>query len=121
MTSYSTAICYGRLFTHHLETQKMMALHEATDNFQHLMTLDAMSQEDILWWISDLDSECAPITLTDPSVILCTVGSLVGGLSARGRQTIIETGFHTRYFELFAIFHALKACFIQKSDQHIWV
>ena len=55
MTSYSTAMHLGRLFTHHLEIQKITALHEAADNFDQLMTLDATSQKDILWWISQLD------------------------------------------------------------------
>ena len=55
MTSYSTAMRFGRLFTHHLEIQKITALHEAADNFDQLMTLDATSQKDILWWISQLD------------------------------------------------------------------
>ena len=57
MTSYSTAMRFGRLFTHHLEIQKITALHEAADNFDQLMTPDATSRKDILWWISQLDSE----------------------------------------------------------------
>ena len=126
MTSYSTAMRFGRLFIHHLEIQKITALHEAADNFEQLMTLDEISRKDILWWISHLDSEYALMKLPAPSVILCTDasfdgwgGHIVGGRSTGGRWTIVETGFHINYLELLATFHALKSFFRQKSDQHI--
>ena len=69
MTSYSTAMRFGRLFTH-LEIQKITALHEAADNFDQLMTLDATSRKDILWWISQLDSEYSLIKIPAPSVTM---------------------------------------------------
>ena len=67
--------------------------------FDQLMTLDASSRKDILWWISHLDSEYSLIKITAPSIILCTDASLdgreghiVGGRSTGGRWTIVESG-----------------------------
>ena len=126
MTSYSTAMRFGRLFTHHLEIQKITALHEAADNFDQLMTPDATSRKDILWWISQQDSEYSLIKIPAPSITLCTDASLdgwgghiVGGRSTGGRWTTVESGFHINHLELLAIFDALKSFFRQKSDQHI--
>ena len=55
MTSYTTAIHFGRLFTHHLDIQKIDALKEADGNYDGKMTLDVTSRDDINWWITHLD------------------------------------------------------------------
>ena len=75
MTSYTTAIRFGRLFTHHLDIQKIDALKEADGNYDGKMTLDVTSRDDINWWITHLDSEFAYIKTPKPSVTLCTDAS----------------------------------------------
>ena len=47
MTSYTTAMRFGRLFTHHLDIQKIDALKEADGNYDGKMTLDVTSRDDI--------------------------------------------------------------------------
>ena len=78
MSSYTTAMCFGRLFTHHLDIQKIDALKEADDKYNGMMTLDVTSTDDINWWIAILDSEFAYIKTPEPSVTLCTNASLDG-------------------------------------------
>ena len=91
MTSYTTAMRFGRLFTHHLDIQKIDALKEADGNYDGKMTLDVTSRDDINWWITHLDSEFAYIKTPKPSVTLCTDVShdgwgRGGGGSHCGRQ-----------------------------------
>ena len=88
MTSYTTAMHFGKLFTHHLDIQKIDALKEADDNYNEMMTLAVTSRDDINWWIAHLDSEFAYIKTPELSVTLCTDASLDGGRvwSHCGRQ-----------------------------------
>ena len=79
MTSYTTSMRFGRLFTHHhLDIRKIDALKEADDNYNGKMTLDVISRDDINWWITHLDSEFAYIKTPEPSFTLCTDASLDG-------------------------------------------
>ena len=78
MTSYTTAMSFSKLFTHHLDIQKIDALKEADDNYNGMMTLDVTSRDDINWWIAHLDSEFAYIKTPELSVTLCTDASLDG-------------------------------------------
>ena len=78
MTSYTTAMRFGRLFTHHLDIQKIDALKEADGNYDGKMTLHVTSRDDVNWWITHLDSEFAYIKSPEPSVTLCTDASLDG-------------------------------------------
>ena len=66
MTSYTTAMRFGRLFTHHLDIQKIDALKKADDNYKGKMTLDVTSRDDINWWVTHLDSEFAYIKTPEP-------------------------------------------------------
>ena len=66
---------FGRLFTHHLDIQKIDALKEADDKCKGMMTSDVTSADDINWWIANLDSEFAYIKPPEPSVTLCTDAS----------------------------------------------
>ena len=85
MTSYTTAMCFGRLFTHHLDIRKIDALKEADDNYNGKMTLDVASRDVINWWIILLDSEFAYIKTPEPSVALCADASLDGWGGGGGR------------------------------------
>ena len=78
MTSYTTAMRFGILFTHHLDIQNIDALKEANGNYDGKMTLDVTSRNDINWRITHLDSEFAYIKTPEPSVTLCTDASLDG-------------------------------------------
>ena len=66
MTSYTTAMRFGRLFTHHLDIQKIDALKKADDNYNGKMTLDVTSRDDTNWWVTHLDSEFAYIKTPEP-------------------------------------------------------
>ena len=78
MTSHTTAMRFGRLFTHHLDIQKIDALKEADGNCDRKMTLDVTSRDDINRWSTQLDLEFAYIKTSEPSVTLCTDASLDG-------------------------------------------
>ena len=87
MTSYTTSMRFGKLFTYHLDIQKIDALKEANDNNNGMMNFDVTSRDDINWWIAHLDSEFAYIKTPKPSVTLRTDASLDGwGGSHCGRQ-----------------------------------
>ena len=77
---------FGRLFTHHLDIQKINALKEADDNYNGKMTLDVTSRDDINWWITHNDSAFAYVKTPEPSVTLCTDASLDGWGLHCGRQ-----------------------------------
>ena len=93
MTSYTTAMRFGKLFTQHLGIQKIDALKEADDSYNGMMTLDVTSRDHINWWITHLDSEFAYIKTPEPSITLCTDvsldgwggGHIVGGSSTGGK------------------------------------
>ena len=95
MTSYATALHFGRLFTHHLDIQKIDALREADGNYDGKMTLDVTSRDDINCWITHLDSEFTYIKTPEPSVTLCTGtsldgwgGHILGGSSTGGKWKV---------------------------------
>ena len=107
MTSYTTAMHFGRLFTHHLDIQKIDALKEADDNYNGMMTLDVTSRDDINWWIAHLDSEFAFIKTPE----LCAHmpasmagGHIVGGSSTGGKWKVIESDFHINYWNYLQFF-----------------
>ena len=89
MTSYTTAMRFGRLFTHHLEIQKIDPLKEADDNYNGLMTLDVTSRDDITrnWWIAHLDSEFAYMKhLSLQSLCAQMPASMAGGGGGGGES-----------------------------------
>ena len=127
LTSYTTAMRFGRLFTHHLDIQKIDALKEADGNYDGKMTLDVTPRDDINWWITHLDSEFAYIKTAKPSVTLCTDishdgwggGHIVGGSSAGGKWKVIESDFHIKYLELLAVLYALRSFFKTEHGLHV--
>ena len=79
MSSYTTAMRFGRLFTHHLDIQKIDALKEADDKCNGMMTLDVTSADDINWWIANLDSEFAYIKPPEPQSLCAQMPATMTG------------------------------------------
>ena len=117
MTSYTTAMRFGRLFTHHLDIQNIDALKKADDNYNGKVTSGVTSKDGINWWITHLDSEFAYIKHLSPQSLCAQMpasmaeGHIVGGSSTGGKWKVIESDFHINYLELLAVLYALKSFF----------
>ena len=109
------ATTYGKLYYRNIENQKILALKDSKGNFDAHMSLSDNSQQDIHWWMTNIDKAYKSLTDIKIDYVIYTDASHLGwGATDKfykigGQWTTEEQEFHINILELLAIKFALYA------------
>jgi hypothetical protein len=127
LVSNFPAAQFGPLHFRDLDMDKTEALKLNKGNFDKHMKLSKASYDDLHWWVKSADSLFKPIGLSQPEVTLFTDasnqgwGGVLGKVTIGGRWTPSEATHHINFFEMLAVFFALKAFQTQLLGKHVCV
>lgn len=113
LTSACPAIPYGWLYTKQLERCKYLALLH-TDDYDSFMKVPTYIRDDLVWWLTTVESAVNPIRHDDYVMEIFSDASkkgwgvACGGETANGHWSDIETNLHINCLELMAAFFGLK-------------
>lgn len=114
MVDYSKGLDYGEAHYRRLETEKTEALKKCKGNFEGKMTISFTAQEDIFWWLDNLDNGCRKIRLQEPVTTVITDSSDNGWGAVcetdrtRGLWSLEERMLHTNIKETKAVLLGLQ-------------
>jgi hypothetical protein len=123
------AVTHGKLFYRQLENEKIIALKQAKGQFDQVVSLSNQAINDLHWWLSNISGSKAPITRSQPDVVIETDASRLGwgcnctslNKSAGGPWRQTENNHHINVLELQAVYFALQSLFNDKNDMHIHI
>ena len=125
MSSSFPGVMYGPLHHKFLEMNKTQALKIHHGNFDKNMSLSQEAITDLKWWVDALPTAYNPINHGDPQVTMTTDASLIGWgccldtVTTGGNWTPEEAQHDINYFEILAVFLALKSFSNTVSGKHI--
>lgn len=115
MTAYSQGLKYARVHIKRLEIAKNTALVRSKGDFEALMRIPEEAQQDIQWWLANLQGTPRQINFNESPEELTTDASLEGwGANSNrtatgGRWIKAEADDHINVLELKAILLSLKS------------
>lgn len=127
MTSYLPGVEYGQLHYSSLEKCKNLALKYNGFNFDRKVLINHETQQDIIWWESNVRTECTTLEKGNPTIDLFTDSSSVGWGAVRrenktgGSWSTEEQKMHINALEMKAILFGLQALCADTFDAHIKV
>lgn len=113
------------LFYKRMEHAKDRALKRHKGDFEGCLDIDEQIEEDVLWWLNNVDSVHREIIIEDPSVVIQSDssgfawGGVCEGKSTGGPWTADEQEWHINRKELFAGFLTLKSFCEHSKGIHI--
>ena len=125
ITSCFPAVRYGPLHYRDIEIAKTSALKLANGNFDKLMTLTHQALEDISWWRTHVDTAFKEISLSNPTVTICTDapklgwGATVGHSTTSGLWSSTEAIEHINVLELKAVLFGIASLLSYSKNCHI--
>lgn len=118
---------YGPLHYRDLEVLKTDLLRVHKGNFNKRITLNSGAQQELSWWVNNVDKATKRIHHGKPSLLLRSDASKKGwgasfeGLKAGGRWSQLEMSEHINVLETKAIFFALKSMCSSVKNTHLRV
>ena len=118
---------YGPLHYRQLERDKISALKKSQGDYDAPVTLSTLAQQDLHWWIQNIENSKNPIKHPNPTIILesdasnMSWGAVYQTKSTRGRWTHNEQQLHINALEMKAAFFALQTFCQDLRDQHVRV
>ena len=118
---------YGPLHYRQLERDKISALKKSQGDYDAPVTLSTLAQQDLHWWIQNIENSKNPINHPNPTIILESDASNMGRgavyqtKSTGGRWTHNEQELHINALEMKAAFFALQTFCLDLRDQHVRV
>ena len=115
MTAYSQGLKYGQAHIKYLEIAKNAALVKTKGDFEGTMRVPEEAQQEILWWLHNIDGTPRQIRFDESPIHISTDASLEGWgahmseTTAGGRWIEGEANDHINVLELKAILLALKS------------
>ena len=116
LVSFFPGVQWGPLEYRNLEMLKTAALRQNKGEFDALTSLTAEAEQELQWWLKNLDNAFSPIERSKPDIEIKTDAATSGGWGAfcnkiktGGRWAENEKGKDINYLELLAIFLALKS------------
>ena len=111
------AVRHGALYYRQLDKNKTTALKSNKGNFDSIMSISASGQQELKWWLANIDTSFGYITKPPIDLVIYTDASLIGWGAALASQktggnwSASETNIHINNLELKAVLFALK-CFV---------
>ena len=122
------AVLWGPLFYRDLEKNKSEALKKNKGNVEAWTCLSKDAEEELDWWIKNVESSFSPLQTTEPEIELKTDASSSGGWGAvclsqqtGGRWSKEEQKSHINVLELMAVEYALKSFETLLRGNHVKV
>ncbi len=116
---------YGSLHYRHLEILKSSALKAHKGNFEAPVMLNPGAQEELEWWVQNIDSQYNNIDHGKYQCLLQTDaskkgwGAVYNGTTTGGEWTALEADQHINYLELLAVFLGLRSLCHSIQNVHI--
>ena len=124
-TSCFPAVKYGPLHYRDLELGKISALKSNNRNFDKPMTLTHQALENIKWWRTHVNTAFKEISLSNPSITICTDasklgwGATVGHNATSGLWSSTEATEHINVLELKAVLFGIVSLLSHSKECHI--
>ena len=118
---------HGPLHYRQLESDKISALKKSQGDYHAPVTLSNLAQQDLHWWIQNIQNAKNPINHPNPTIILESDASNMGWgavyqtKSIGGRWTHNEQQLHINALKVKAAFFALQTFCQNLRDQHVRV
>ena len=118
---------YGPLHYRQLESDKISALKKSQGDYDAPVTLSNLAQQDLHWWIQNIQNAKNSINHPNPTIILESDASNMGWgavhqtKSTGGRWTHNEQQLHINALEMKDAFFALQTFCQDLRDQHVRV
>ncbi|XP_068716794.1 uncharacterized protein [Montipora capricornis] len=118
---------HGLLHYRQLESDKISALKKSQEDYDAPVTLLNLAQQDLRWWIQNIQNAKNLINHPNPTIILESDASNMGWgavyqtKSTGGRWTHNEQQLHINALEMKAAFFALQTFCQNLRDQHVRV
>lgn len=121
------AVLWGQLFYRQLDKVKVEALKVKKGDFDALVVISKEAEEELDWWLQNIDSAFFPIERSEPEMVITTDASTLGWgavchpKQTGGRWSVLERNNNINVLELMAIEHALKSFSKDIDGKHIKV
>ena len=125
ITSSLVGVKFGKLHFRGLERCKLLALENASGNYNAVMCLDKASREDILWWRDNVKASFNSFSVSSPSLTIssdaCDIGwgAVFKDFRTSGFFSHSEVKLHINVKELLACSFGLTALMEEVDNTHI--
>jgi ribonuclease HI len=125
LVSSFSAVDYGKLHYHNLETEKSQAVKINKGNFDKIMEISNDMKSELNWWIRNIHTQFRKLNRASPSASIQTdASSLAWGVVFNGKEfggiwKTDEKNFHINTLEMKAIYYAIKALITKIKNSNV--